>query len=112
MSLRKKQIRQQFRTAVFARDSFACRACGFTSTPERAEEELDAHHITDRNELPNGGYVAENGISLCAACHELAETFHCGKPVPPGFTPAELYALIGSSEEEARAASERQAEEE
>lgn len=110
MSQRKKQVRQKFRAAVFARDGFACRACGFASTPERADEELDAHHITDRNEMPNGGYVAENGISLCAECHAKAEAFHCGDPVPPGFAPAELYALIGSSEEEARAASELLAE--
>jgi 5-methylcytosine-specific restriction endonuclease McrA len=107
MSQRKKQVRQKFRDDVFARDGFACRACGLMSAPERAEEELDAHHISDRNEIPNGGYVAENGISLCASCHKKAETFHCGEPIPPGFDPAELYALIGSSEAEARAASER-----
>jgi hypothetical protein len=110
MSERKKQVRQQFRDAVFARDAYACRGCGFESTPECAETELDAHHITDRNAMPNGGYVAENGISLCAECHAKAETFHCGESVPLGFLPAELYARIGSSEEEARAASERLAE--
>ena len=111
MSQRKKQIRQKFRAAVFARDGFACRGCGFASAPKRAEDELDAHHITDRNEMPNGGYVAENGISLCADCHAKAEAFHCGEPVPAGFLPEDLYALIGSSEEEARTASERLAEE-
>ena len=104
MSERKKQVRQKFRAAVFSRDAFTCRACGFASTPECAEDELDAHHITDRNEMPNGGYVAENGISLCADCHAKAEAFHCGEPAPPGFMPADLYALIGSSEEEARTA--------
>ncbi|AMV25758.1 hypothetical protein VT84_15280 [Gemmata sp. SH-PL17] len=57
--------------------------------------------------MPNGGYVAENGISLCASCHEKAEAFHRGDPVPPGFAPAELYALVDSSAEDARAASER-----
>ncbi|VTR93934.1 hnh endonuclease domain protein : Uncharacterized protein OS=Microscilla marina ATCC 23134 GN=M23134_03976 PE=4 SV=1: HNH [Gemmata massiliana] len=107
MSQRKKQIRQKFRNAVFARDAFTCRMCGFVSSPESAENELDAHHITDRNEMPNGGYVAENGISLCESCHEKAEAFHRGDPVPPGFAPAELYGLIDSSEEEARAASGR-----
>lgn len=39
--------------------------CSVRSYPERAERDLDAHHITDRNEMPNGGYVPENGISLC-----------------------------------------------
>jgi predicted restriction endonuclease len=107
MSQRKKQIRQQFRTSVLTRDAFACRGCGFTSTPERAEEELDAHHITDRNEMPNGGYVAENGIALCRPCHEKAEAFHRGEQIPPGFAPADLYDLIGSSEADARAAAER-----
>lgn len=84
MSRRKKQVRQKFRDAVFTRDGFACRACGFCSSPERAEDELDAHHITDRNEMPNGGYVAENGVALCDVCHAKAEAFHCGEPVSPG----------------------------
>ena len=63
---------QRFRAAVFGRDGFTCRGCGFASTPERAEDALDAHHITDRNEMPNGGYVAENGITLCEVCHAKA----------------------------------------
>lgn len=107
MSQQKKQVRQKFRAAVFAREAVACRGCGFASAPDRAEDELDAHHITDRNEMPNGGYVAENGVSLCADCHARAEAFHRGESVPPGFLPAELYRLIGSSEDAARAASER-----
>ena len=106
MSREKQEVRRRFRAAVFARDNYSCRCCGFPSTPERAEEVLDAHHITDRHEMPRGGYVAENGISLCADCHALAEAFHRGEPVAPGFGPAELYARIGSSEEAARAASE------
>ncbi len=110
MSQRKKQVRQRFREAVYTRDGFSCRGCGLASAPESAETELDAHHITDRNEMPKGGYVAENGIALCDVCHEKAEAFHRGEPVPPGFAPAELYALIGSSEVEARAASERLAD--
>lgn len=104
MSADKKRVRKAFRAAVFERDGFACRACGFESSTETAEAELDAHHITDRNEMPNGGYVAENGITLCAACHLNAEAHHRGDPVPPGFAPEELYALIGSSAEAARAA--------
>jgi hypothetical protein len=106
MSQRKKDIRKWFRAIVFERDGYACRGCGFQSSPERADDELDAHHITDRNEMPNGGYVAQNGVSLCAECHLKAEAFHRGELIPPGFNPAELYAAIGSSEEEARAASE------
>lgn len=107
MSQRKKLIRQQFRDAVFERDAFACVGCGFRSSPERAEDELDAHHITDRSDMPNGGYVAENGVSLCAECHLKAESHHRGEEIPPGFSPGELYQRIGSDEETARAASER-----
>jgi hypothetical protein len=107
MSQRKKLIRQQFRNAVFGRDAFACVGCGFQSSPDRAEDELDAHHITDRHDMPNGGYVAENGVSLCAECHVKAEAFHRGEETPPGFAPRELYERIGSDEETARAASER-----
>lgn len=105
MSRSKRAIRRRFRDAVFARDGFACRACGFASTFERADSDLDAHHVTDRNDMPNGGYVAENGITLCAACHLLAEAHHRGEPVAPGYSQTELYALIGSSAERARAAS-------
>jgi len=94
MSQEKKQIRQQFRSAVFARDRYRCRVCGFQSTPEKAEEELDAHHITNRNEFENGGYVKENGISLCKdACHVEAEL--------GSINPVHLYQLIGSSLEKA-----------
>ncbi len=107
MSQRKKQIRQRFRNAVFTRDGFTCRGCGFVSNPDRAEAELDAHHITDRHEMPNGGYVAENGITLCAACHEKAEAFHRGELIEPGFRPTELYDRIGSNETKARGAAVR-----
>ncbi|WP_439632255.1 HNH endonuclease [Gemmata sp.] len=104
MSRTKQDVRRRFRSAVFSRDGYSCRVCGFASTPDRAEADLDAHHITDRHEMPSGGYVAENGIALCAACHLNAEAHHRGEPVPPGFAPAELYALIGSSERAAREA--------
>ena len=103
MSRTKRDVRRRFRDAVFVRDGFACRVCGFASTPERADADLDAHHITDRHEMPNGGYVAENGIALCAACHLNAEAHHRGDRVPPGLAPAAVY---GSSAEQARAASE------
>src|SRR5690606_29600 len=90
----------EFRNAVFQRDGYRCVMCGHQSSPEKAEEELDAHHITDRNEMPNGGYVPENGISLCKVnCHMKAEAHHRGEKTEPGFSPAELYAKIGSSYE-------------
>lgn len=57
--------------------------------------------------MPNGGYVKENGVSLCEKCHEKAEAFHRGEQPEPGFSPPELYVKIGSSHEAALAASKR-----
>jgi len=101
MSSEKKLIRQRFRNEVFERDGNVCRVCGAGSYV------LDAHHVTDRNLMPNGGYVKENGISLCPGCHEKAEVFHnTGTPVK-GFSTDDLYELICSSHELAVRASER-----
>ena len=74
--------------------------------PDEKLVPLDAHHITDRNDMPNGGYVEENGISLCHdACHLLAEAYHQTGTAHPGFSPTDLYTKIGSSYEEACRAS-------
>jgi 5-methylcytosine-specific restriction endonuclease McrA len=102
MSKKKKQIRQSFRNAVFSRDSHKCVFCDKT-------EELDAHHITDRNLMPNGGYVKENGITVCQECHKECETFHItnGDNFVEGKHPDDLYKLIGSSKDEAIRASKR-----
>lgn len=97
MSETKKIVRARFRSAVFSRDNLTCRCCG----RECDIDELDAHHITDRSEMPNGGYVAENGISLCSDCHLKAEmTMNDGKHFN-GYSPEDLYNLIGSSKEKA-----------
>lgn len=101
MSSKKKAVRESFRNAVFTRDRNRCKKCGVAS------EKLDAHHITDRNEMPNGGYVAENGISLCEPCHAKAEEFHSTGTSHPGYSPDDLYRLIGSTKEKAQRASER-----
>ena len=95
-------MRDAFRTAVFARDNNFCRVCG-------SDPPLDAHHITDRNGLPNGGYVKENGIALCDKCHAKAEVWHSSgkKKCLNGFGPDDLYKLIGSSYEKAVEASEK-----
>ena len=68
------------------------------------EDELDAHHITSREEIPFGGYVAANGITLCTDrcfdsqnCHRKAEYFHGTGAAYPGYTPVDLYARIKSS---------------
>ena len=99
---RKKQIRQAFRDVCFKRDKNRCRTCPST-------EELTVHHITDRNEIAHGGYVKENGITLCPKCHKLAEVYHenGGEIYTPTFHPSDLYELIGSSYQKAVEASER-----
>lgn len=111
MSSEKKKIRENFRAKTFIRDCFACRVCNVpvVKGDDRGHEiiPLDAHHITDRNLMPNGGYVPENGISLCPVCHEKAEVFHSTGTALEGFSPQDLYALIGSSYELAVKASER-----
>jgi len=85
----KQKIREQFRNSVFKRDGYKCVFCD-------SKDNLDAHHITDRNLLPNGGYVLENGITLCPKHHLLAEEFHQGKTVS-GWHPDDLYKKINSS---------------
>jgi hypothetical protein len=104
MSL-KKEMRNDFRNAVFERDGYRCVMCGKTSK----EVKLDAHHITDRAEMPNGGYVAENGITLCdcsQGCHWKSEHNHATGKSYPGYAPENLYAKINSSLEKAWEASE------
>eukprot|EP00727_Mastigamoeba_balamuthi_P011146 m51a1_g6654 hypothetical protein (203) ;mRNA; r:142961-143853 len=89
-------LRTEFREGVFARDGNKCRVCGL---PASSSVQLDAHHITDRHEMPNDGYSLSNGISLCPEHHKKAEVWHQtkGQTWVPGFHPDELYALIGSS---------------
>lgn len=109
---RKKQIRAEFRRAVFERDGHKCRVCDKQWSPEDADPSLkriNAHHITDRSEMPNGGYVKENGITVCEEpCHRLVEEFHIsgGQRWSPGLHPRFLYLTIGSSYEKAVRASE------
>ena len=107
MSDFKKTVRKEFRSQVFHRDQHKCRSCGkqgydHNDPQEVAKQEasgavlweLDAHHITSRDEMPAGGYVKENGISLCAECHTKAELPHASNIE---FTPESLYRSIGSS---------------
>lgn len=103
----KKLIRQAFRDACYKRDGYKCAMCSFKSSKDKVEEELDAHHVTDRNELPNGGYVKENGISLCEECHKKAEEFHSTGVAHPGYSPEDLYNKINSNLEKATEASKK-----
>lgn len=93
----KTEIRQAFKKAVFKRDKNTCQVC---KTKHIDIENLDAHHITDRNEMPNGGYVKENGITVCKKdCHFKVEWFHIteGEKWNEGLHPNDLYKLINSS---------------
>jgi 5-methylcytosine-specific restriction endonuclease McrA len=94
MGISKKQIRENFRNKVFERDHHKCVFCDI-------KHDLDAHHITDRNEMPNGGYIIENGITVCPDHHLLCEKFHISGGVEwkPGYHPDDLYKKIGSSKE-------------
>jgi 5-methylcytosine-specific restriction endonuclease McrA len=94
MSKSKKEVRARFRETCLKRDRYQCVGCGYKPADPI---ELDVHHITDRNEMPNGGYVKENGISLCGDCHVKAEVFHQTGNPHPGFSIDELYLKIGSS---------------
>jgi len=104
MSAKKKQIRQKFNDDCLKRDGYRCRICTCLST-----RDLEVHHITDRSKMPNGGYVKENGITLCPMHHLIAERYHVtgGKHYAEKMHPNDLYALIGSSYEKAVAASEK-----
>ena len=106
MSQNKKVLRARFNEACLERDGHQCRACKANGRVTR--DSLAVHHIVDRHEMPNGGYVPENGISLCEPCHRKAEVWHeSGKARSvPGMSPDDLYAMIGSSREKALKASE------
>jgi hypothetical protein len=110
MSQKKKEIRNNFNLACLKRDRYRCVCCGLQATPENWRDSLDVHHIQDRNLLPNGGYVKENGVTLCKVgenCHLKAEQFHITGTALPGFSPEDLYVKIGSSYEKAAEASRR-----
>lgn len=94
---RKQLIRQVFRNEVFKRDGHKCKFCSST-------ENLDAHHITDRSLFANGGYVKENGITVCGPCHLECELFHQtnGEKWNIGKHPDDLYRMIGSSIDKAK----------
>jgi|GEM_PF-994946 len=115
MGNKKKETRSKFRKDVFECDNFTCQVCGEDYPKELLrdilpEEVLDAHHITDRSEMPNGGYVKENGVTVCKdECHMRVERFHIsnGADWEEGLHPDDLYIKIGSSLEEAIPASEK-----
>jgi hypothetical protein len=108
MGAEKKLIRKNFRDACFRRDKYTCVMCGKKSSPDKALEEMDCHHITDRSLMISGGFVPQNGITLCKApCHLKAEEFHSTGVAHPGYSPEDLYQAIGSTYEKAVEASKK-----
>jgi len=111
MSIRKRDVRRKFREGVFKRDRHTCQVCGKQWSPADSEPSLkriNAHHITDRTLMPNGGYVPANGITVCEdPCHLRVEQFHLTGEVEDGLAPTDLYTLVGSSHGQAIRASER-----
>jgi len=78
-----KELRRSFREQVFERDNNQCRLCN-------CKENLDAHHITNRNHLPMYGYVVSNGITLCPEHHLSIEQ-------QDAISSDKLYEMIDSS---------------
>ncbi|MFV7789190.1 HNH endonuclease, partial [Enterococcus faecium] len=88
------QFRIKFNEVCMTRDKNVCRLC-------ELKPAVDVHHITSRKLMPNGGYVLENGISLCSECHLDVEL----EPTHPAYDTEVLYGLIGSNYELALQAS-------
>lgn len=59
--------RSEFRRTVFERDNHTC------IVPWCDKDAVDAHHIIERDLWNDGGYITENGASVCENHHRLAE---------------------------------------
>lgn len=85
-----KRWRKQFNDDCLNRDGHKCVFCDETV-------HLDVHHITDRHEMPNGGYVMSNGITVCQGHHLACEREQLLNP----YSREICYERIGSSYEQA-----------
>lgn len=59
--------REDFRKKVFDRDNNTCKI------PWCDKKADDAHHIVERDIWENGGYIPNNGVSVCNEHHQDAE---------------------------------------
>ena len=89
-----KKWRKQFNENCLERDGHKCVFCS-------NDTDLDVHHITDRHEMPNGGYAITNGITVCEEHHLLCEEYHATGHAAIGYHPNDLYARISSSHSQA-----------
>lgn len=60
---RNRTASKVWRRAVYERDSWTCQACG------KHGGDLNAHHLNAYDSSPERRFEAENGVSLCPACH-------------------------------------------
>jgi hypothetical protein len=69
--------RDDFRNGVFARDGHRCVFC-HRRAEDTPEGKLDAHHLIERRLFTepeeNGGYIIDNGITVCEDDHMRCET--------------------------------------
>jgi len=60
---------REWRTKVFERDNYTCQRCGLKSKKgERII--LHPHHIIFLSQAPELAYELDNGVTLCADCHQ------------------------------------------
>ena len=59
--------RSKFREQVFQREDHKC------IVPTCTKRAVDAHHLLERNLWEDGGYIPDNGASVCEEHHRLAE---------------------------------------
>lgn len=73
---RAKGMLRDWRSAVYERDGYTCRACGVTGA------ELNAHHLDSWAAHPARRIYLDNGITLCVWCHEEFHSWMGGKHIP------------------------------
>lgn len=57
---------KEWRQTVFERDDYTCQHC------QQRGGALQAHHICSWSKYPDLRYEVENGVTLCIACHKIA----------------------------------------
>lgn len=71
-TLRHNSKYKEWRSLVYQRDDYTCQCCGASGVT------LNAHHINQFADYPELRYDVNNGITLCAKCHDSTEcgSFH------------------------------------
>ena len=67
--LRSRAKYDEWRTAVFVRDKYACQECG-ARCGNGVRIYLHAHHIKSWADYPELRYEVSNGVTLCVNCHQ------------------------------------------